>query len=197
MLSHNVGKSLLKLEESCDFNFESPIRILTIGLIRDFASNSEIVHDLANKTSFEFSFIGEGPDTALLKEYVKKNHIENVVFYGRYKKQDEPGIVKKYNLINNYMPNNVLSNSLISNRFYLSVLYGKPMIVRRGSFQALLVDKYNLGVVVDSKDSMEWSIRSYCENFNRSVFDSGRRCLLEEIKSDISVFESLLNEFVK
>ena len=197
VLSHNVCKELLKLEESCGFNLDSPIRILTIGLIRDFASNSEFIHALANKTSFEFAFVGEGPDTPLLKEYVKKNHVENVEFYGRYEKAEESDIVKKYGLINNYMPDNVLSNSLVSNRFYLSVLYGKPMIVRDGSFQAFLARKYNLGIVIGSDDDMERSICRYCENFSRDVFDSGRRCLLEEIKGDIGVFESLLTEFVK
>ena len=197
ILSHNVGKDLLNTQMACNIDIVPSIKILTIGLIRDFKSNSKIISVLANNPLFEFSFIGEGPDTPLLKDYVLKNQINNVVFYGRYAKIDESSIVEKYSLINNYMANNVLSNSLVSNRFYLSLLYGKPMIVRDGSFQATLVRKYDLGIIIGDDDDFECKICSYFEHFNKLGFDAGRACLLEKIKKDISIFESVLAEFVK
>ena len=195
ILSHNVGKDLLNFVRYDSVEFKYPIRILTIGLIRDADSNGEIMMNLANNPSYELAFVGDGIAMPLLKKQAKENNVANVSFHGRYKKEDEPFIVKEYAFINNYMPNNVLSNSLLSNRFYLSVLYGMPMIVREGSVQASLVCQYKLGIVVSPNDDIKTKIQEYCDSFDPDFFNNGRKLFLKKVQLDIAKFENILSKF--
>lgn len=198
IISHNVGKNLLELVQfnQVNINISAPIKIVTIGLIRDAETNKEIMINLANNPSFELHFVGDGPAMPFLKQKAIEHKIYNVFFHGRYDKEKESDIISDYHYINNYMPNNLLSNSLVSNRFYLSLLYGKPMIVRDGSNQALLVRKYNLGLIINSTDNLYDNIYDFSKSFDTKLFNFGRKRLLDEIKSDINMFESKLYGFI-
>lgn len=62
----------------------------------------------------------------------------------------------------------MISDYLMSNRFYLSVTHGKPMIVNSKCTQADFVKKYNLGVIIDENDNIAEKIKDYWIHLTKS-----------------------------
>ena len=53
----------------------------------------------------------------------------------------------------------------MTNRFYLSLIFKKPMIVNKDSIQASFVKKYNLGIIISSEDNISERIMDYKNSF--------------------------------
>lgn len=69
---------------------------LTVGSIKDKASNKFILSQLGNNYDYELKFAGDGPAVPYLKDYSERHRLQNVLFTGRYKKPDENNIVKEF-----------------------------------------------------------------------------------------------------
>ncbi|TXD50335.1 MULTISPECIES: glycosyltransferase family 4 protein [unclassified Polaribacter] len=193
VMGHNVRKRVIEnaLMLSCGNEIKrdsNKINVLTIGQIRDFTSNSRLIESLGNKDNIRMTFAGSGLATEKLKNFSKMKFF-NVLFSGRYNKDDEGDIVKESDFINVILPISVLSNTLTSNRFYLSLVHKKPLIVNSESFQAELVLKYNLGFVVDSTDDIHIKLLEYIERFDKVKFENGCFKILNVIFHDIQKFE--------
>lgn len=197
ILGHNVHQDLVSggLTDT-KINTGRPIKILTIGQIRDVEENYNLIQSIANDNNFSLTFIGIGDGIKELEKRVVHNGYNNIYFKGRYNKKDENKIVSDYDMINAFMPDNILSRTLMSNRIYLSLLIGKPIIVTDKSTQAEYVKKYNLGICITNTINIKDTISSYWENYDKSIFDLGRINFLEEVKSDINTFENTISEFV-
>lgn len=197
VLSHNIHQSLIS-DGIGDFttNINAKIKLLTIGQIRDVEENYALIKSLGNSDKFSLTFIGIGDGINELERRVKEEGYNNVLFKGRYEKKDENRIVAEYDMINAYMPDNMLSNTLMSNRIYLSLILGKPIIVTENSTQADYVKRYNLGVCINNPDNAQDVIISYWDNFDRAKFNQGRIDFLNEVRHDVSVFEKYICEFI-
>ncbi len=193
VLSHNVSKSYLETTfKSTEELFKNDkINILTIGQIRDFSSNKRVIKALGNKNKIKMIFAGSGIEKEKL-EYFAMNKYTNIVFTGRYKKEEESFIVQSADFINIVLPIDVLSNTLISNRFYLGILHRKPIIVNEESFQANYVKKFNLGLIVKSEDDIYEKLIEYINNFDFKAFNKGCNDIIEIIKKDITIFENYI-----
>lgn len=198
VLSHNfdidlVRQTICREEKMPSFG---EINILTIGGIRDYGSNIEVVKALANKKPFNLQFVGKGEAVDKIKQYVKQYGISNVTFLGYYDKKDEPDFVKKAHFINIYYPMRPSHNSALSNRFYNSLIFKRPMIVTKNTVQGDFVDKYNLGLSLNSCEKLDEKINSFISNYNHTDFCSRANCLLETFISDYQDFEDELIKFV-
>ena len=92
IISHNFDILLVNkaLESNKEIPFNSsPINVLTIGGIRDYESNVQVIESLANKSGINISFVGKGIAAEALESYSDKNHVENVTFKGFYEKKQE------------------------------------------------------------------------------------------------------------
>lgn len=153
------------------FDMVGPLRILTIGSIRNYSSNVKIIQSLANNADYSLSFVGRGDASELLKEYTFSNNVSNVSFSGFYKKDDESSIVEKCDFINIFFPDDVEHSTIMSNRFYLALIHKKPVIVTAGSTQATLVQKYALGVVTTvGCENLDAEIKRYISTFDYASF---------------------------
>lgn len=198
VISHNIRKCLLDNNISYrPINHKNIISILTIGSIRDEYSNSIIISALGNDHQFNLNFVGYGNAIHYLKNYVISKQLTNINFLGPYKKEDESKFVADADLINIYLPNNILSNSLLSNRFYLSLLYKKPMIVNDGCIQADLASKYNLGIVIKRDEDIKTTIINYINNFDINKYLSGNKIFCNIIKKEIEYFENKVYDVIK
>lgn len=192
VVSHNMSCDMVALaaKRLCrDDDVDDKIKILTIGQIRDYSTNIRLIRELANINSFRIDFVGIGDDYDKLKKFVQVSDISNVSFRGRYSKCDEMNIVEQYNMINILSDDDINSRSLMSNRFYLSVLLKKPVIVSANTFQAQLVEKYALGIVVQDMNDLSQQILDYFNTFDRSAFQMSCDMLLDEFKLDLLSFE--------
>lgn len=199
LLGHNtekelINEALIKVSgEKNDFN--NNVSILTIGQLRDFSENSRLILSLRNSMIFSLYFVGDGRASHLLRNI--SQDIRNVFFLGRYLKEDESNIVDKYDLINILLPITLADTTLMSNRFYLSLIHRKPMIVNYESIQANYVSKYNVGLVIKKNDDIPEKVTEYLNAFDVKKYSIGCRKLLEEIKCDINKFEETIISILK
>jgi hypothetical protein len=194
VLGHNVRKQ--DLESSFyknDFNVNKYFTILTIGQIRDFSSNSRIIDSFGNKHNFIVKFAGSGLDKENLELY-SRDRYSNIHFTGRYNKEEEGNLVKNSDFINIVLPTTAFAMTQMTNRFYLSLIYKKPMIVNYESIQAKFVEKYSLGIVVNSSEDIHDKLMQYSKVFDIQVFDKGCEDMLKIITQDIDNFE---NEIIR
>lgn len=165
------------------------IRILTIGQLRDYSTNSRIIDAFGDKNNVLLHFAGNGNAKESLEELVLRRKYKNVVFTGRYRKEEENDIVERADFINILLPTGVHDVNIMSNRFYLAVIHRKPMIVNEESIQARYVEKYGLGVVVKEKDNISEKLTQYIDSFDADIFNEGCDLITKEISSEILLFE--------
>ena len=85
----------------------------------------------------------------------------------------------------------------MSNRFYNAVVARKPMIVNSGCYQAELVEKYKLGLVVDNYDNAGQQIIDYYQHLKWGEYFAGCEKFIEDVMQDNKAFENKVKEFVK
>lgn len=175
-LSHNFDENVVREtldsnETESGFNIEGGIDVLTIGGIRDYSSNIEVVKALANQEGFSARFVGKGDVSILLEGYCKQNNVKNVSFKGFYQKPEEAGYVRSCTFMNIFYPRIVTHDTALSNRFYNSLIYRKPMIVTKNTCQGDYAEKYHVGVAIDEcsnlTEKLRWLLRQdyveYCK----------------------------------
>lgn len=196
IICHNIHpRNLLQTNDITQIGAKK-IKVLTIGMLRDKDSNIQVIHSLKNKSHFQMEFAGKGIASSYLQRVVMEENIWNATFFGEYKKEEESEIVNRNDVINAYMPDNFNSKILLSNRLYLCVLYGKPLIANKNSIQGKIVEKYNLGITINSAISLDIKIEQYMSSLDVNRFNAGRRKFIANITSDYNDFDKMLSKFI-
>lgn len=197
-VSHNFNAVDARRALACTAapSLSAPWKILTIGSIRNFSSNVQVLDALAGNPSCSMDFVGSGDASVRLERYAAEHDVRNVEFVGYYKKEDEASYVKDASFINIYFPSDVEHSAIMSNRFYLSLIYKKPMIVTAGSVQAALVEKYGLGVVVSDAAGLYRQLEEYAGAFDAVEFAGACNRLLAEFVGEHERMEELVREFI-
>lgn len=198
IISHNIDKALLKSSPKERKIFgTNPYQLLTIGQLRDFPANKSVIDAFANKKNINMVFAGVGPEKNNLALFSIKNCVDNIIFTGRYKKEDESTVVYPSDLLNIILPVDVASNTLMSNRFYLSLVNRRPMIVNVESIQAKFVEQFNLGIIIKSTDDIFSKLVEYSGAFDYETFNNGCEELIASILIDVEKFERIICQHVK
>jgi hypothetical protein len=196
VVSHNIDQNKLQLYVNASLLPFDNIHLLTIGNLRDGVSNSEVISAFGNDRKFVMDFVGDGDAAPFLKSYCIQHNINNVFFHGYYRKDEEDSFIKKCDLMNVYLPNNMLSNYLMTNRFYLSVVFRKPMIVNEGCFQAEMVSKYHLGLVVQRDKNMKEQLVNYINSFDSKKYEMGCVDFLKMVCEQVNYFNEKILDFI-
>ena len=182
-LSHNFDINAVKtaIEEKVVGSFDKgkEIEVLTIGAIRDYSSNIEVVKALGNKEGVKVQFVGKGGAAIKIEDYCKKEGIENVSFTGFYEKHEEAGYVKNTTFMNIFYPRIITHDTALSNRFYNSLIYRKPMIVTKDTTQGDYAERYGVGLALETtggladklKEFLKQDYAAYCECCNSLLCD--------------------------
>lgn len=177
LLSHNFDIDLVKRALAGEIESKDAaanISVLTIGGIRDYSSNIDVVKALANKEGFQLHFVGKGGAAQRIQEYVEENKIQNVDFEGFYPKEKEAQYIQDATFLNIFYPKIISHETALSNRFYNSLIYKKPMIVTSNSIQGDYVEKYQLGLSLDDCTDLDVKIKSFLNSFDKVSFEA--RC---------------------
>lgn len=201
-LSHNfderaVREALENKSSETSFNIENGIDILTIGAIRDFSSNIEVTKAIANQDGFTLRFVGRGQGTVeKLQAYCDEVKASNVSFIGGYNKPEEAGYVKTSTFMNIFYPRIITHDTALSNRFYNSLIYRKPMIVTKDTIQGDYAEMYNVGVAVTDCSNLTNDIKAFLQQDYKEYC---KRCdgLLMEFLNDQYEFVEAVKKFVK
>lgn len=198
LISHNFDIDLVKKALTTTvqpFSIE-PIRILTIGGIRDYSSNSEEIIALSNVENVKMDFVGKGPSKETLEKLANEIGTKNITFTGYYEKKDEVDIVLKSSFMNIYYPKIKSHSSALSNRFYNSLMYCRPMIVTKGGVQGNYAEKYHVGISIDSADQILGEIKNWIETVNFVEYQENCKKLLEEFLNDYESFKESVYNFI-
>lgn len=202
VISHNfdidkVISSYQIYSNSTNSIIKDKIKVLTIGGIRDYVSNEEIIRALANNEKFELYFVGKGPESDNLKKYVETHNINNVFFHGYYKKEEEADFIKNADFMNIYYPKIKTHETALSNRFYNALIFNKPMLVTADSIQGDYVEKYNLGLSVDDCIGLDKKIIDYLSSEHIKHIQENSRYLLDRFVKDYHIFEKIVLDFLE
>lgn len=201
-LSHNfevraVKEALERRNDNSSFNADNGIDILTIGAIRDYSSNIEVTKAVANQEGFTLRFVGRGQGTVeRLQEYCEEVKAKNVFFVGAYDKSEEAGYVKACTFMNIFYPRIITHDTALSNRFYNSLIYRKPMIVTKDTIQGDYAEKYQVGVAIKDCSHLTEELKSFLQ---QDYQEYCKRCdgLLRQFLEDQQLFEAAVVRFVK
>lgn len=199
LLSHNfdvemVRQALSKNDED-GFNTNKGIDVLTIGGIRDYSSNIEVVKAMANKEGYSCRFVGKGGASKQIEQYCVEQGVENVYFHGFYNKEEEPSFIKDTTFLNIFYPRVITHDTAMSNRFYNSLIFKRPMIVTKNTTQGDFAEQYGLGVALEDCDGLAEKLVA----FTKTDFkEYANRCnnLLNIFLEDVKLFEEAVVAFV-
>ena len=98
--------------------------------------------------------------------------------------------------MNIFYPRIISHYTALSNRFYNSLIYRKPMIVTKGTCQGDYAEKYNVGIAIHDCSSIEHEILEFMSQDYHAYAD---RCdkLLETFLDDYKKFEAAVVSFIK
>lgn len=199
--SHNFDiKTLekgLKNTKNSEVFKKKCITVLTIGSIRDFDENYQLMRALYNKPDYLIKFIGR-PETAgaQLKNCSIIDKQINVEFQGFYKDKDEPQIINDTDFINIFRPDKIKCSSTFTNRFYYALIYKKPILVTKGSLEGSYVEKYNLGLTLDNCSQLDEKLQLFISGFNYEEFTENCNKLLNSFLADYIVFKQRFIDFL-
>lgn len=172
------------------------ISVLTIGAIRK-DMNPEVIDALGNKDGVNLSFVGKGPASKELEDYVNLKGYKNIEFTGFYQKAEEPQIIAKCNFINIFYPQIPSHQTAVSNRFYNSLIYKRPMIVTKDSTQGDYAEKYNIGLAITDCHDLDIKLKSYLESLDYPSYCKRCNELLHELLKDYDEWKKNIVTFVK
>ena len=197
IISHNINNKIAKSAiGKYHINKANPIKILTIGSIRDYESNIDVINGIANITNFELYFVGKGIASDKLQNYVKHRHIKNVFFSGYYTKKDEPTYIIDASLLNIFYPQIKSHISALSNRFYNSLIFKRPMIVTKHSIQGDYAEKYNIGISLENCKYLSSKIITFFNNIDNNLYETQCDKLLNIFIDENILFEKEVINFV-
>ena len=198
-ISHNFDVETVKksiAQNIGDRTFSKDvINVLTIGAIRDYSSNIEVVKALGNKKDIYMDFVGKGGPAERIKEYCQHHDIKNIKFKGFYPKEDEPKFIQSCTFMNIYYPRVRTHDTALSNRFYNSLIYKKPMIVTKDTTQGQYAVEYCVGIAIDDCENIEEKLRTFLQC---DFTEYANRCnqLLRKFLIDYEVFEQKVKQFI-
>lgn len=198
VISHNFIAS--EVEKAISSNVEEyghkPIEILTIGGIRDFDSNSQVIKALVNHENIVMNFVGRGSAREPLESLANEISAKNISFSGYYEKKDEPSIIKDATFLNIFYPDKISHATALSNRFYNSLIYRRPMIVTKGQIQGDYAEKYNVGICVSDSNQLPLQIENWIHNVDFQEYQENCKTLLSIFFDDYIKFKNMFSDFL-
>lgn len=197
ILNHNFNPSaelLANLKNAVKWN-SGTIDVLTIGGIRDYSSNSEVIRALSNKDNFRLSFVGKGFAAKPLEDYARGIGCRNIHFEGYYPKAMEKDHILDSTWMNIFYPPIKSHISALSNRFYSSLIFKRPMIVSAGGIQGEYVAKHNLGLAVENTDNLDARILRWMEENSFDDYCARADALFNSFLADQQTFREKVTEF--
>ncbi len=199
ILSHNLDVDIVKesLSKATLIELDTNlIDVLTIGGIRDYESNVQIIEKLSNVEGFTVRFVGKGPSADDLQKVAISLNAKNISFEGYYPKEKESQYVETSTFLNIFYPRKASHDSALSNRFYNSLIYAKPMITTANTAQGYYAEKYNVGVALNNCENLPTILRNYILNMDVNLYQENRKKLLQTFISDYNIWESAVMQFL-
>lgn len=124
------------------------MKIVYVGILANSRMLKEIAEIVANDTRYEFHIGGFGKLESVFDEYAKK--YENIYYYGKLPYAKTLALEKECDVMVAIYDPSVRNNQYSApNKFYESLMIGKPLIMAKGTGFDDIIEKYRIGCVVD------------------------------------------------
>lgn len=175
---------------------EKPIQISFVGTIRFLEMDKKLLNMFANDYRFQLNYFGLGSD--VLEEYCNQENIRNVSFHGSFSPEKTTAFYNQTDLINNlYGNNSPYLDYALSNKLYHCIQLKLPILVCPNTYMATVINKYNLGYVLDIDDpSSPDKLFLWFSHLDFDQFSQGCKRLLDSVKQDNMIFENKVKSFV-
>lgn len=197
-LNHNITNQLAKKNDCSLDTAHLPIVIGFVGGVQYLEENKRFCNHLKNNPRFILKYVGKVHPGCDLKGYCKKINMNNVEFLPPYENADKPYIYEKIDLINSvYGADSPITKLALPNRLYDAALFKKPILVSKGTLLAEIVERYNMGLAIDTRESeLAMRIDAYLERFNRELFVEGCESFLSSVNQDEKLILERIDEFL-
>ena len=198
-ICHNFNISVAEkvIQENAGDGWRDGIKhILTIGGIRDYEANVQVINAVKDNDAYTLSFVGRGDSSEPLSNYCKENGINNVSFVGFYKKEEEAGYVKGADFINIFYPRRLSHDTAVSNRFYNSLIYKKPMITTANTTQGDFATNYKVGIALEDCSDLIHQLEIFQTENDFASYSKRCNELLSQFIEEQHQFEKKVLEFV-
>jgi len=174
---HSYNKRILRnLPRRESKTINKPIRLTFVGNIRYLTINEQLLLVFKNDSRFELHFYGTNANK--LKNFSLNNSIINAFFHDKFDVEETNSFFSKTDIVNNIFGNdNGTATYLLSIRLYHAAHFRVPLLVSAGTHMAKIVEKYNLGFVVDIIDDetkekiFKWYLDFEFDSFSKSCDD--------------------------
>lgn len=190
--NHNISN--LEFEEKGPSLFKGKhlINIVYMGHVRYFDENKKLINILKDNDRLTLTYMG----TYANGYNIKNKNIKNVIFKENFDNKEKPFLYKNYDIIHSLYGNKDISViTLTPNRLYDAVQYKKPILASKGTYLGEIVEKYNLGVVLDlDNKKFKKLLLEYIDTFNPDDFTKGAETFLKNAKiSQYKYYENIKN----
>lgn len=173
------------------------IDVLTIGGIRDYESNVQVVEHLANVDNVTVRFVGKGSAAPMLERFAKSINANNVTFEGYYHKEKEKQYINDCTFLNIFYPRKPSHDTALSNRFYNSLIYKRPMITTINTLQGDYASKYKVGIAVENCIDLDAKLRLFIKKMDIESYINNCNTLLKTFLADYDTWENKVHKFIK
>lgn len=194
--THNAPANLeLQINSglSCKKNFV----VGFVGSVRYEKENIALIDQFKDDLDVSFGYWGTEAGGCNLADWC--GEYPQIALYGPFANEDKPEIYQKIDLINSiYGSSSRETTTAVPNRFYDAAIYGKPIVVSKGTYLATLVDEYNLGFAVDVfRDDVPLELERYLSTFESEKFEEGRCRLLRKVQDDFANQRRIVEDIAK
>ena len=149
------------------------------------------------RDGFSVRFVGKGPSADALQKTAQSLNAKNVSFEGYYPKEKEKDYVKSATFMNIFYPRKASHDTALSNRFYNSLIYAKPMITTAHTTQGDYAEAYKVGVSLSDCDNLPSDLNNYLHCMDVSLYKENREKLLREFLVDYNKWENVVKQFLE
>ena len=136
--------------DSENFSLEKSdkIRIVYVGILQDYRLLKEIAEVIANSDKFELHIGGFGKYHSYFSQLDAT--CENIFFYGKLNYKQTLALERECDImLAVYDPSVENHRFAAPNKFYESLMLGKPVVMAKGTGMSRIVEQNNLGVLID------------------------------------------------
>ena len=129
-----------------------PNRLVYVGILSHFRLLEEVLEVFSRRSDWELHIGGFGPLEHVISDYAGR--FENIVYHGRISYREtlqlESTATALFAVYDPVVPNHKYS---APNKFYEALFLGKPIVVAKGTGVDQLVEKYDVGRVIDYNEA--------------------------------------------
>lgn len=191
-ICHNLdihANEIIKKRKAYKKAKNRPIIISYIGMISYEKQCRQLIDLVSKDKRFEFHFYGNENSKHIISKHISSVNSAQIKMFGPYQPKDKEKIYEKSDLIFNcYGNKSNLVRYAISNKFYDSALYRKPLLVSPKTLMCELVGNYGYSIELDNAKDLQALYDWYIE-LNEKQFETFADNIIKKAISENKITE--------